>query len=200
MQVRQSPCIRPSSTSIFIKGTVPPMRTSSAMTYLPLGLRSASTGVRLPMRVKSSSESLTRAVCAMASRCSTALVEPPRAVTRAMAFSKASLVRISLGRMPRLIRPSTARPAERQSTRLAAEMAAWAELLGRLMPMASMADAMVLAVYIPPQEPAPGMAHSSICRSSRASMSPRAWAPTASNTETISTSWPLCLPGMMVPP
>ena len=32
------------------------MPTSAAITYLPLGLRSASTGTRLPMRVKSSIE------------------------------------------------------------------------------------------------------------------------------------------------
>jgi hypothetical protein len=36
---------------------------------------------------------------AMASRCSTALVEPPSAMTTAMAFSNASLVRIWRGRM-----------------------------------------------------------------------------------------------------
>ena len=49
----------------------------------------------------------------------------------------------------------------RQSSSLAGEMAFCAELLGRLMPSASMALAMVLAVYMPPQEPAPGMAHCS---------------------------------------
>jgi hypothetical protein len=42
--VRQSPCSRPASSSIFISGWVPPMRDSSDITYLPLGLRSASTG------------------------------------------------------------------------------------------------------------------------------------------------------------
>jgi hypothetical protein len=35
------------------------MATSSDMPYLPLGLRSASTGTRLPMRVKSSMVSFT---------------------------------------------------------------------------------------------------------------------------------------------
>ena len=44
----------------------------------------------LPMRVKSSSVSFTRAACAIASRCSTALVEPPSAMTTVIAFSKAS--------------------------------------------------------------------------------------------------------------
>ena len=38
-----------------------------------------------------------------------------------------------------------------------------AELLGKLMPSASIADAIVFAVYMPPHEPAPGIATSSIC-------------------------------------
>ena len=33
-----------------MSGRMPPMATSSDMRYLPLGLRSASTGTRLPMR------------------------------------------------------------------------------------------------------------------------------------------------------
>ena len=44
----------------------------------------------------------------MASRCSTALVEPPSAMTTVIAFSKASRVMMSSGRMPRLISSSTA--------------------------------------------------------------------------------------------
>ena len=80
------------------------MATSSDIEYLPLGFRSASTGTRLPMRVKSSSRSLTLADEAMASRCSTALVEPPSAMTTVMAFSKALRVMMSRGAMPRLSR------------------------------------------------------------------------------------------------
>src|SRR5690606_6787295 len=68
---------------------------------------------------------------------------------------------------------------------------------GRLMPSASMADAMVLAVYMPPQEPGPGMAVSSTSFTSLSVMVPRAWAPTASNTEMMSVWF---LPGRMVPP
>jgi hypothetical protein len=37
-------------------------------------------------------------------------------------------------------------------------MASCALEFGKLMPKASIADAIVLAVYIPPQEPGPGMA------------------------------------------
>ena len=129
------------------------------MTYRPLGLRSASTGTLRPMRVKSSIVSCTFAACAIASRCSTALVEPPSAITVVMAFSKARArqdvarpqVRARRGRPPRP-RPARHRP------RFSGETAAWAELFGRLSPSASMAEAMVLAVYMPPHEPAPGQA------------------------------------------
>ncbi|CUK05632.1 Uncharacterised protein [Achromobacter sp. 2789STDY5608615] len=62
---------------------------------------------------------------------------------------------------------------------------------GRLMPMASKAELMVLAVYMPPQEPEPGMAHFSICLKSASSMRPMVYSPTASNTETMVRSLPL---------
>ena len=95
--VRQSPWSSFLSSSIFISGRMPPMATSSDIKCLPLGFKSASTGTRLPMRVKSSIVSFTFAACAMASRCSTALVEPPSAMTTVMAFSNAFLVRMSSG-------------------------------------------------------------------------------------------------------
>ena len=78
----------------------PPMRSMSAMWYLPWGFVSAMWGTAGGTLLKSSSASSTRASLAMASRWSTALVEPPRAITTAMAFSKASLVMICRGRMP----------------------------------------------------------------------------------------------------
>ena len=54
------------------------------------------------MRVKSSSPRSTPAACAIASRCRTALVEPPSAIVTVMAFSNASRVRMSRGLMPLL--------------------------------------------------------------------------------------------------
>ena len=63
--------------------------------------------------------------------------------------------------MPFFKRLMTAAPASRQSFVLWEEMAACAELFGRLNPRASMAEAMVFAVYIPPQEPGPGIAQDS---------------------------------------
>ena len=65
-----------------------------------------------------------------------------------------------------------------------------------------MALAIVLAVYMPPQEPGPGMAQLSIfCRPLSVSLS-LACAPTASNTDTISSLRvsPVMQPGKMVPP
>ncbi len=62
------------------------------MWYFPWGLVSARWGTRAATALKSSRSSSTRASLAMASRWSTALVEPPRAMVTAMAFSKASLV------------------------------------------------------------------------------------------------------------
>ena len=64
------------------------------MWYLPCGFMSAMCGTRAPTRLKSSSSSSTPASCAMASRWSTALVEPPTAMVTAIAFSNASLVMI----------------------------------------------------------------------------------------------------------
>ena len=98
----------------------------------------------------------------MASRCSTALVEPPSAFTTTIAFSKALRVRMSLGRIFRLSNSITAAPARRQSSFFALPIAVCAELPGRLMPSASIALAIVFAVYIPPQEPGPGIAQDSM--------------------------------------
>src|SRR3989338_4187524 len=176
------------------------MAPSSAMTKRPLGLRSAKTGTFLPMRVKSSMDKDTPTACAMANKCSTAFVDPPSAVTTVIAFSKALSVMISLGRISFLIKFITALPAFTQSRVLALEIAACAELLGRLIPNASMALAIVLAVYIPPQEPAPGIAQDSTACKSLAEIFLLAYAPTDSKTETISRFLPLRHPGKMVPP
>ena len=80
------------------------------MWYLPWGLVSAMWGTRLATVLKSSRARSTRASLAMARRCSTALVEPPSAMTTAMAFSNASLVRIWRGRMFCSSSVMTARP------------------------------------------------------------------------------------------
>ena len=60
-----------------------------------------------------------------------------------------------------------------------------------------MAEAIVFAVYMPPQLPGPGIDVRSISSSSLSSILPAARAPTASNTEMMSRRF---LPGLMVPP
>jgi len=78
---------------------MPPILCTSSMTYLPDGLRSATNGIRSLTAWKSSMPSLTPHECAMAIRCRTALVEPPRIMVRTMAFSNAARVMMSRGRM-----------------------------------------------------------------------------------------------------
>ncbi len=82
----------------------------------------------------------------MASRWSTALVEPPSAMTVVIAFSNASRVMICDGVMPSFASFTTALPAFLQSSIFCFDTASCAELFGKLMPMASIADAMVFAV------------------------------------------------------
>ena len=75
-----------------------------------------------------------------------------------------------------------------------------AELLGRLSPIASIAHAIVLAVYIPPHDPGPGIAQRSISPSWASLIAPLALWPTASKTLTISSFFSPKHPGRIVPP
>ncbi len=68
------------------------------------------------MRSKSSSSSSTPASCAIASRCSTAFVDPASAITTAIAFVNASFVRMSRGRSPDASSLVSARPDSRANT------------------------------------------------------------------------------------
>ena len=158
---------------------------------------SASTGTRWPTRLKSLRESGTPAALAMASRCSTALVEPSSAVTTVMAFSNASKQRMSDGLMPACTSRAAACPAENASRRFCSLTASCADEFGSDKPIASMAEAMLLAVYIPAQAPGPGMAVCSTASSSASLTVPAAWPPTASNTEMMSRR---STPVWMVPP
>ena len=111
--VRQSPCSSPASSRAFITTGTPPTRSTSFITYRPNGLRSPRCGTFRPTRTKSSRVRSTSASLAMASRCSTALVEPPKAITTAIAFSNASLVRICRAVMPCRSISTTAIPVRR---------------------------------------------------------------------------------------
>ena len=140
-------------------------------------------GVRALMRSKSSMESGMFASLAMASRCRTALVEPPVAATPAMAFSMAVLVMICDG---------VTIVAQKIHDHFAGAMACvsfscdrWPER--RRAPSERCREirrpcAMVLAVNWPPQAPAPGQAMSSSALSRASVILPCAWEPMASKT------------------
>ena len=90
---------------------IPPALYMSVAMKRPPGFKSASSGVRELMRSKSSISSAIPASCAIASRCSTALVEPPVIATDAIAFSIAFLVMIWLGRKFLFSRSTASCPA-----------------------------------------------------------------------------------------
>ena len=108
--VRQSPCSRPASSRARMTTGTPPTRSTSVMTYAPNGLTSARCGTLAPTREKSARVRSTSASWAMASRWSTAFVEPPKAMTTAIAFSNASLVMMSRAVMPWRSSSTTASP------------------------------------------------------------------------------------------
>mmetsp|Transcript_22983 Transcript_22983/g.45235 ORF Transcript_22983/g.45235 Transcript_22983/m.45235 type:complete len:249 (-) Transcript_22983:422-1168(-) len=177
------------------------MLCTSSMTYLPEGFKSASRGVLSLIRVKSSSWRSTSMARAMAIKWRTALVEPPRATTHVIAFSKAFLVIISDGRIFFSSSSLTAFPTRSHSLTLSADTAGLLDEKGRDMPSASMADAIVLAVYMPPHAPGPGHALHTMSRRSASSIVPAMYCPYDWKAETISRTSPLeDFPGWIVPP
>src|SRR5665213_446294 len=109
--VMQSPCSSPASSRTFITCGMPPTLCRSTARYLPEGFRSHSTGTLPRMRSKSSIVHSTPAVCAMARKCSTALVEPPVAMITATAFSMLFLVTMSRGLRSRRTASTSTRAA-----------------------------------------------------------------------------------------
>ena len=69
---------------------------------------------------------------------------------------------ISLGLISFSINNLIASPAFMASCFFSSPVAGFDELKGKVIPKASIADAIVFAVYIPPQAPAPGQAFSTI--------------------------------------
>ncbi|KAH3659803.1 hypothetical protein OGATHE_005848 [Ogataea polymorpha] len=148
----------PSFSRYFITAGVPPNFCKSAITYFPEGLKSPSNGVFSEMAWKSSIVRSTLAELAMASRCKTALVDPPVAITYAMAFSNAGLVMMSRGVNPERSKVFIDSPMLSHSIIFSFDTAGAEDEPGRDIPITSAAEAMVLAVYIPPQDPGPGQA------------------------------------------
>mmetsp|Transcript_43047 Transcript_43047/g.78263 ORF Transcript_43047/g.78263 Transcript_43047/m.78263 type:complete len:389 (-) Transcript_43047:384-1550(-) len=199
--VIQSPCSQPSVSKYFITTGVPPILCTSSMRYLPLGFRSPMSFVLSLSRWKSSTLSSIPAVWAMASKCKTALVDPPKAFTITMAFSKDFLVKMSSGLRSRSKRALIAAAVVLHSSRFSGDIAGLEDVNGRAKPKASIAVANVFAVYIPPHAPAPGQACLMMSRRSPSSMEPARYFPYASNVETISNVSPRRdRPDAMVPP
>ena len=84
-----------------------------------------------------------------------------------------------------------ASPAISASSFFSSPVAGFEELKGSVIPKASIAEAIVLAVYIPPQAPAPGHAFSTIVSNSDSDIVPATLLPQASKAETISNFSPL---------
>jgi hypothetical protein len=144
-----------------MRGVRPPMRMSSLIMYLPLGFTSAEDGDAFADAGEVIEGELDVHGVGHGEEVEDGVGRAAEGGETVMAFSKALRVMMSRGRMFFLMRLRTAAPALRQSLALLLGDGGWAELLGRLMPRASMAVAMVLAVYMPPQEPGPGMAQDS---------------------------------------
>ena len=158
--VKQLVCNIPLSNIYFSTPGIPPTACNSSMEYFPLGLRSAKRGVLSLNLLKSSRVNSTLAAFAMAKKWRTALVDPPSTVTNLNAFSKDFLLTISDGLMSLSNNRRKASPAltDSFSFNLPSLTAGFEELKVSDIPKASMAEAMVLAVYMPPQAPAPGHA------------------------------------------
>ena len=125
-----------------------------------------------PSRSQSSSDSFTPIRPAIASRCTTALVEPPIAPLTMIAFSQASLVTIfDIRRSSRTI-STMRRPVSRASTLRRESTAGIAALVGSAMPSASTIDAIVDAVPIVMQWPAERDMHDSTSAMSDSCISP----------------------------
>ena len=186
-----------------ITGT-PPILKTSFITYWPKGLTLPRCGTLSPMRLKSSSSSSTPASWAMARRWRTAFVEPPKAMTTAMALCSDSRVMMSRAVMPWRSMFTTASPDLRANIVRLRWMAGGAAEPGSDMPMASAAEAMVFAVYIPPQAPSPGQTARSMASTSFWDMVPARQAPTASKASMRVTSFSepssiFAVPGMIEP-
>mmetsp|Transcript_120670 Transcript_120670/g.341211 ORF Transcript_120670/g.341211 Transcript_120670/m.341211 type:complete len:360 (-) Transcript_120670:340-1419(-) len=201
VHVRHSPCSQPTLSKYFITTGVPPILCTSSIRYAPLGLRSAISAVLSLRRWKSSISSSTPAVAAIASRCSTAFVEPPSALTTTIAFSKDFLVTMSRGFRFRSRRARIAFAACSHSFSFSGDTAGDDELKGSDRPRASTAHAIVFAVYMPPQAPAPGQACLTMSARHWSSMLPVMNLPYASKVETMSSFSPSRdRPVAMVPP
>ena len=123
---------------------------------------------------------------AIAKKCKTALVDPPKAITNEIAFSMDFFEIISSGLISFKINFSMDFPTSFDKLSLFELFAGMEEENGSDIPNASIAEAIVLAVYIPPHAPEPGQDFLIICLYSISFILPETLPPHASNAETIS--------------
>ena len=193
--VKQSPCNIPFSSINFITAGVPPTLCKSSIKYFPEGFKSANTGVLSLNFWMSSIVNFNPTECAIAIKCKTAFVDPPRTKTILIAFSNAFIVIISLGLISFSNKIRIAFPASSHSFFFSSLKAGLEELNGKLIPKASIAEAIVFAVYIPPQAPAPGQAFLMIPLKSSGVILLFIFLPSASKADTIFNCSPFHSPG-----
>ena len=126
-------------------------------------------------------------------------VEPPSAMSILMALSKAFFVMIFRGVRSSLTSPTIRLPLSKAIRRFSPDTASAVAQPGRLMPIASVTQAMVFAVNIPWHDPGPGQAHISSSARSASDISPFFTFPTASNALMRLTRWPRKVPECMGP-
>ena len=147
--------------SCFITAGTPPARCRSWIRSGPAGLRWQRFGVVALISLMSLRGMGTPASWAMAVRCSTLLVEQPRAMSTRRALANALGVRTSRGRRPISRTFMICMPACLARRMRAAATAGMVPLPGSAMPMASLRQFIELAVNMPEHEPQPGQAVSS---------------------------------------
>ena len=130
------PSSSPAATRSFMTDGMPPISKRSAAMYRPEGARSARNGILFETRWKSSRVRGTPAVPLMASKCKTALVEPPSTIIMTSAFSKDALVRSFLGVMFFSMHTRMAAAALAHSRIFAGDVAGVVDELGRVSPIA----------------------------------------------------------------
>ena len=188
------------SDSSDIKAGTPPAASRSSRWSVPAGLILQRLGVFLLNSLKRSMLSSMVASLAIAGRWSTVLVEPPRAISTAIAFRKAFRLAISLGLIFFFTSSIAFIPAILASLILLASTAGMVPLPGSPMPRASVKQFMVLAVNMPAQLPHPGQATSSRSLSSSSFIFPALTLPTASKTVMTSVFLPFLRPASIGPP
>ena len=119
-------------------------------------------GVRRLIRSISSSVSVIPHSCARAGKCNAMFVDPPVAAAIVTAFSNASRVMMSRARIFFSSKRITCLPDSTANASRSTSTAGGEPLPGNAIPIASAAQAIVLAVNCPPQLPADGHAPHSI--------------------------------------